>query len=63
MKIFDATAVIAFLNDMNYSDGIMELSKHYEIIIPKGVADEIKKSPGKEMLQDLVKQKAIKIGT
>ena len=61
MKIFDATAVIVFLNDMDYSEGITKLSKHYEIIIPEGIADEIKKSPGKEILQDLAKQKVVKI--
>jgi len=61
MKIFDATAIIAFLNDMDYPEGITELSKYYEIVIPEGVANEIKKSPGKEMLQDLAKHKAVKI--
>ena len=61
MKIFDATAVIAFLSDMNYPEGLEQLSKYYEIIIPQGVADEITKSPGKEILQDFAKQKVVKI--
>jgi len=61
MKIFDATAVIAFLKDMDYSEGITKLSEHYEIVIPESVVDEIKKSPGKERLRDLVKKKAVKI--
>lgn len=61
MKIFDATTVIAFLSDMEYPEGITALSKYHEIIIPDGVAGEVKKSPGKEMLQDLVGRKVIKI--
>ena len=61
MKIFDATAVIAFLNDMDYSDGIIKLSKHYEIVIPEGVVGEIKRSPGKEILQDLIRQNIVTI--
>ncbi len=61
MKIFDATAVIAFLSDMNYPEGLEQLSKYYEIIIPQGVADEITKSPGKEILQDFAKRKVVQI--
>lgn len=61
MKIFDATAVIAFLVEMKCADSLEALSKHYEIIIPEGVADEIKKSPGKEILQNLEKHKVVKI--
>jgi len=61
MKIFDATAIIAFLKDMDYPEGITKLSEHYEIVIPESVVDEIKKSPGKERLRDLVKKKAVKI--
>ena len=56
MKIFDATAAIAFLNNMDYSEGIIKLSKHYEIVIPESVVGEIKRLPGKEILQDLVRQ-------
>jgi len=41
MKIFDATAVIAFLKDMDYSEGITKLSEHYEIVIPESVVDEM----------------------
>ena len=59
MKIFDATAVIALLNEMDYPEGMVKLSKHYKVIIPKGVAGEIKKSPGRERLYDLVKQGAV----
>ena len=63
VKIFDTTAVIAFLSEMDFSEGIVELSKHYEIIIPEGVVAEVKKPPGKEMLQRLMKQKTVKIVT
>ena len=63
MKIFDATAVIAFLNDMDYSEGIIKLSKHYEIVIPEGVVGEIKRSPRKEMLQDLISLKLRVVAT
>jgi len=61
MKIFDATAVIAFLKDMDYPEGITKLSEHYEIVVPESVVDEIKKSPGKERLRDLVRKKAVKV--
>ena len=61
MKIFDATAVIAFLSEMNYPEGLIELSKHYEIIIPEGVASEIHNSPGKETLQGLAQRRIVKI--
>ena len=44
MKILDATTIIAFLNEMNYPDGLVKLSKHYEIVIPEGVVNEIKKT-------------------
>ena len=56
MKIFDATAVIAFLSEMQCPEGLAKLSNNYEILIPKGVADEIKKPSGKKMLLDLVKR-------
>lgn len=61
MKIFDATAVIAFLSEMNCPDSMECLSKHYELIIPEGVASEIKKQPGKGHLQNLSKQGIVKI--
>jgi predicted nucleic acid-binding protein len=61
MKIFDATAVIAFLSEMRYPEGLEALSEYYEIIIPAGVAAEITRSPGKEMLEDLAKREVVKI--
>lgn len=61
MKIFDATAVIAFLSEMQCPEGLVKLSSNHKILIPKGVADEIKKPPGKEMLLDLHKQGVVKI--
>jgi len=61
MKIFDATAVIAFLSEMRCPDGLEKLSRHYEIIIPEGVVGEITRSPGKEVLQDLANRKVVKI--
>ncbi len=61
MKIFDATAVIAFLNDMSFPEGIEQLSKHCEIIIPQGVADEITKFPGKKILKGFADRKVVKI--
>jgi predicted nucleic acid-binding protein len=61
MKIFDATAVIAFLVEMKCADSLEALAKHYEIIIPEGVAGEITKSPGKETLHDLAKHKVVNI--
>lgn len=61
MKIFDATAVIAFLSEMQCPEGLVKLSNSHEILIPKGVADEIKRPPGKEMLLDLYRQGVVKI--
>ena len=60
MKIVDSTTLIAFLSEMNCPDGIIKLSESYEIIIPEGVVNEIKKPPGKEMLQQLIKQGAVR---
>ena len=61
MKILDATAVISFLDEMKCVDGIIKLSKHQDIIIPKGVVDEIIKPPGKEILQELIANRIVKI--
>ena len=61
VKIFDAAIVIAFLTEMDYQKGIVKLSKRYRIIIPRRVAGEIKKSPGRERLKNLVKRRAIQI--
>ena len=61
MKVFDATALIAFLSEMDFPDGLVELSKHYSLFVPTGVACEIKKSPGKERLKKLVDDKVITI--
>ena len=36
---------------LDYPEGLVKLSKHYKIVIPRGVADEITKSPGKERLE------------
>lgn len=60
-KILDATAVIAFLKELDYPAGIAQLSEHYEVMIPEGVQREITKSPGREMLQDLVEQGAVRV--
>ena len=46
---------------MDCPEGIIKLSKHYKIVIPKGVEAEIKKSPGRERLQDLARQNAVQI--
>lgn len=61
MKILDATAVIAFLSEMQCPDGLIKLSHSCEILIPKGVADEIRRPPGKRMLRDLHDQGVVKI--
>lgn len=60
-KILDSSAIIAFVKDMDYPEGITKLSKHYELIVPEGVANEIVKPPGKKIFQKLVAQKSIKI--
>ena len=61
MKIFDATAVIAFLFEMEYPEGLELLSKQYKLIVPQGVASEIKKEPGKTLLEKLVGKKIVNI--
>lgn len=61
MKILDATTVIAFLSEMKCPEGLLTLSKHCKIIIPKAVANEIKKEPGRGFLLDLKQRSAVKI--
>lgn len=61
MKIFDATAVIAFLSEMQCPDSLQELSKYYQLLIPHGVYAEIQKPPGKQMLEMLIKKQTIQI--
>ena len=61
VEIFDTTILIAFLNELDYQEVIITLSKHYGIIIPKGVVDEIIKLPGNKLLQDLIMCKIVKI--
>lgn len=61
MKILDATAVIAFLSEMQCPEGLIKLSNSCEILIPRGVADEIRKPPGKMMLRDLYDRGVVKI--
>ncbi len=61
MKIFDATAVIAFLFEMEYPEGLELLSKHYKLIIPQGVVDEITKEPGKTRLEKLEEKNVVNV--
>ncbi|MEM3008185.1 MAG: hypothetical protein QXI71_04440 [Candidatus Bathyarchaeia archaeon] len=61
MKIFDATAIIAFLSEMNCPDSMEVLSKHYDLIVPEGVAAEIRKEPGKGHLRNLSRRGIVKI--
>lgn len=61
MKIFDATALIAFLCEMDCPEGITEISKRSRIIIPEGIANEIIRPPGKDRLQDLARQEIVEI--
>lgn len=46
---------------MDCPEGLVKLSKHYKILIPCGVADEIIKSPGKERLRALSDQHVVDI--
>ena len=43
------------------SRGLQELSRYYQLMIPRGVFAEIQKPPGKEMLEMLVKKQTIQI--
>lgn len=61
MKIFDATAIIAFLSEMECPEGLELLSEHYKLIIPQGVADEITKEPGKTRLAKLKEKKVVSV--
>jgi len=61
MKIFDATAIIAFLSEMDCPDSMEVLSKHYELVVPEGVAAEIRKQPGKEHLDNLSRRGIVNI--
>lgn len=60
-KIFDTTAVIAFLHDMSCPECIVELSRHCEIFVPEEVADEVTKQPGRQRLQGLISGGVIKV--
>lgn len=61
MKILDASAIIAFLSEMNCPESLSKLAKYHRLLIPEGVYNEIKKPPGKHTLDRLVKEAAIKI--
>ncbi len=61
MKVFDTTAVIAFLKDMDFQDGFESLSKKYKLYIPAGVAAEVTKQPTKEKLSLLIEKNLVKI--
>lgn len=61
MKIFDATAIIAFLSEMKCPESLYELSKYYKLIISEGVFKEIRKPPGKAILQDMINRKIIEL--
>lgn len=45
IKIFDTAVPIAFLEEMEYPEGIARLAKDYRIIVPEGVASEVTKPP------------------
>lgn len=61
MKIFDATAIIAFLSEMECPDSMEVLAKHYDLIVPEGVAAEIRKQPGKGHLLNLSRRGIVNI--
>lgn len=61
IKIFDTTVLIAFLEEMEYPEGIARLAKDYRIIVPEGVASEVTKPPGRCHFQRLVRQKSIDV--
>ena len=61
LKIFDATSLIAFLSEMNCPEALVKLSKHYKIVIPQGVANEVRKPPGKKRLQILLDQHVVDV--
>lgn len=46
---------------MQCPEALTKLANDCDILIPRGVADEIIRSPGKEMLQDLHRQGTVKI--
>lgn len=61
MKVLDATSLIAFLVDMKFPEGLVLLSKHYEIIVPEGVDKEIKKPATRSAFEILIKNKVISV--
>jgi predicted nucleic acid-binding protein len=46
---------------MKFPEGLKALSKHYKLIVPEAVSAEIKKSPGKELLRDMVRENIVTI--
>ena len=63
VKIFDATALIAFLSarEMDFPEGIEQLAKGYPLIAPAGVVGEITKPVQREKLDELIKHGVIKV--
>jgi len=54
MKILDATALIAFLRELDFEDGLRRLSTIHRLVVPTGVASEVKKPPASIRLASLL---------
>jgi predicted nucleic acid-binding protein len=59
MKIFDATSLIAFLWEMDFSEGIESLSHRHVVVIPRAVANEVTRETSKSKLAQLVRVGAV----
>ena len=61
MKIFDATSAIAFLWEMDFPEGFAFLATRHRLVLPAGVASEIRRPKSRAHLAELVERGCIEI--
>lgn len=61
MKILDATAVIAFLSELDYPEGLVKIATRHEVLIPRAVSDEITRPSTRGRLEALIRGQAVTV--
>jgi predicted nucleic acid-binding protein len=61
MKVFDATAVIAFLGELDYPEGLRLIATRHDVVLPMGVVREIRRDRSKKNLKGLLEQGSIRV--